>query len=72
MPSLISCDCAWMYASMLDLQGWLDKFDAYRSNELHLSSESYGGHYLPTLALALVDANKQQQDAGRRINFKGD
>eukprot|EP00608_Synchroma_pusillum_P008497 CAMPEP_0198429554 /NCGR_PEP_ID=MMETSP1452-20131203/8168_1 /TAXON_ID=1181717 /ORGANISM="Synchroma pusillum, Strain CCMP3072" /LENGTH=457 /DNA_ID=CAMNT_0044149965 /DNA_START=4 /DNA_END=1377 /DNA_ORIENTATION=- len=47
------------------IQGWLRKFDAYQSNDLYITSESYGGHYMPTLAYEIVT----QDTTG--INFKG-
>ena len=36
----------------------------FKSNSFFLTSESYGGHYLPTLAKSLVDA-------GDVSNFRG-
>jgi carboxypeptidase C (cathepsin A) len=34
------------------------RFPEYSNNSLYLSSESYGGHYIPTLAKVIVDQNK--------------
>ncbi len=45
-----------------------EKFPQYASNPLYISSESYGGHYMPTWASAIVNYNKQNED---QINFKG-
>jgi carboxypeptidase C (cathepsin A) len=42
---------------------FMERFPHFQSNDLYLASESYGGHYLPTLALELV------QDIS--LNFKG-
>jgi cathepsin A (carboxypeptidase C)/serine carboxypeptidase-like clade 2 len=43
--------------------GFLDRFPEYKANEFYITSESYGGHYLPTLAMQLV------QNGG--VNFRG-
>jgi carboxypeptidase C (cathepsin A) len=51
------------------IQAFLTRFPEYASNDLYISSESYGGHYMPTLAKQIVDSNA----AGTNpiINFKG-
>lgn len=36
------------------IRGFLKRFPNFNSTALYLSSESYGGHYLPTLALEIV------------------
>ena len=46
------------------LKGFYDIFPALKSKPLYLTSESYGGHYLPTLAQEIV----KQADLP---NFKG-
>ncbi len=46
------------------IRGFLKKFPNYVNNALYLSSESYGGHYLPTLALNIVKNASE-------LNFKG-
>ena len=87
------------------LARWLDRFPAYRSNDLYLScarhlrmrgaltihpripcvtmpiphlrsplcrAESYGGHYVPMTARALLDHNRRQRSAGLEgINLRG-
>eukprot|EP00611_Tribonema_gayanum_P026394 TRINITY_DN627_c0_g3_i1.p1 TRINITY_DN627_c0_g3~~TRINITY_DN627_c0_g3_i1.p1 ORF type:complete len:544 (-),score=164.92 TRINITY_DN627_c0_g3_i1:674-2152(-) len=54
------------------IRTFLDRYPHLRASELHLSSESYGGHYLPTLAASLVDANAAARANGSdAINFKG-
>eukprot|EP01084_Bolivina_argentea_P106692 190870_1 len=46
--------------------GFLDQFPQYKTNDFYITSESYGGHYMPTLAKYIVDNNKNGA-----INFKG-
>jgi len=46
------------------LKGFLARFPAYQNNSLYITSESYGGHYMPNLATKIVDA-------GDLPNFKG-
>ena len=49
---------------------WLEKFPQYKSNPLFITSESYGGHYMPTWAKEIVEYNKKQPSESK-INFKG-
>ena len=51
------------------IQQFLIRFPQYKSNSLYISSESYGGHYMPTLAKKIVDYNKNA--ANTPLNFKG-
>jgi serine carboxypeptidase-like clade II len=51
------------------IQAFMDRFPEYRQNELYISSESYGGHYMPTLAKQIVDENSAGERP--RLNFKG-
>lgn len=51
------------------IQAFLERFPDYRNNELHISSESYGGHYMPQLAVEIVNQNKNPENAP--LNFKG-
>ena len=51
------------------IQGFLERFPSLRANAFYLSSESYGGHYLPTLAKELVQQNANSANA--KINFHG-
>jgi len=45
--------------------GFLDRYPHLQSLDFWLTSESYGGHYLPTLATEIVEKNKGE------VNFKG-
>jgi serine carboxypeptidase-like clade 2 len=51
------------------LQAFFTRFPEYSSNSLYISSESYGGHYMPTLAKQIVDSNANS--ANKKLNFKG-
>jgi len=54
------------------IQGFLNRFPEYRANDLYISSESYGGHYIPTLAQEIVNQNSQAATTGQKtLNFKG-
>ena len=46
------------------VRGFFDLYSAFTANDFYISSESYGGHYMPTLAKQLVDR-------GGVPNFKG-
>lgn len=48
---------------------WFKKFPSYRSRDLFLTGESYAGHYIPQLAVALLDHNKYSK--GFKFNLKG-
>lgn len=48
---------------------WLDKFPAFKSRGLFLTGESYAGHYIPQLAIALLDHNEHSKDY--KFNIKG-
>ena len=51
------------------VQAFFNRFPQYRSNELYITSESYGGHYMPTLAKEIVD--NQAKGTDPVLNFKG-
>jgi len=51
------------------LLGWMDIFPEFQGRELILSSESYGGHYVPAWAEAVNAYN--DKTTSRKINMKG-
>jgi carboxypeptidase C (cathepsin A) len=54
------------------IQAFLTRFPEYKTNDLYISSESYGGHYMPTLAKQIVDENTAAAASGNPVlNFKG-
>jgi carboxypeptidase C (cathepsin A) len=46
----------------------LERFPQYSKSPLFITSESYGGHYMPTLADEIVNYNEQSEN---KLNFKG-
>ncbi|XP_071708241.1 serine carboxypeptidase-like [Rutidosis leptorrhynchoides] len=51
------------------LQGFFTKHPDYVKNELYITGESYGGHYVPALASRINHRNKNKQ--GIHLNLKG-
>lgn len=51
------------------IRSFFQRFPSYANNSFYLASESYGGHYIPTLADVIVTANAA--NASSVINFKG-
>lgn len=51
------------------IQAFLVRFPQFSKNKMYLTSESYGGHYLPTLAKVIVDKNTAGLDP--KLNFGG-
>ena len=51
------------------IQAFMGRFPEFAKNDLYITSESYGGHYMPTLAKQIVDRNKAGKDPA--LNFKG-
>ncbi len=49
---------------------FIKKFPQYAKSDIYITSESYGGHYMPTWAKQIVEYNKQQPTESK-INFKG-
>jgi carboxypeptidase C (cathepsin A) len=50
---------------------FLDKFPHFNHSSLFITSESYGGHYMPTLANEIINFNDVQEYVQNRLNFKG-
>ncbi|KAJ4952510.1 hypothetical protein NE237_029342 [Protea cynaroides] len=48
---------------------WFDKYPEYKSRDFFLTGESYSGHYIPQLAIALLDHNMHSTDF--KFNIKG-
>ncbi|KAK4352566.1 hypothetical protein RND71_028084 [Anisodus tanguticus] len=48
---------------------WVKKFPEFKSRELYLTGESYAGHYIPQLAVALLDHNEHSPEY--KFNIKG-
>ena len=48
----------------LTIVKFLERFPEYKKNDLYLTSESYGGHYIPELAWEIINDNSD-------INLKG-
>jgi len=51
--------------------GFLEKFPHFKKNKLYITSESYGGHYMPTLAKEIFNYNEQLDDTSLALNFAG-
>eukprot|EP00602_Paraphysomonas_sp_CaronLab_P003485 CAMPEP_0185024182 /NCGR_PEP_ID=MMETSP1103-20130426/7145_1 /TAXON_ID=36769 /ORGANISM="Paraphysomonas bandaiensis, Strain Caron Lab Isolate" /LENGTH=392 /DNA_ID=CAMNT_0027557079 /DNA_START=270 /DNA_END=1448 /DNA_ORIENTATION=+ len=51
--------------------GWLELFPEFQGRELIISGESYGGHYVPAWAGAILDYNEEQTSESDKINFSG-
>lgn len=52
------------------IQQFMNRFPDLRQNKLYITSESYGGHYMPTLAKQIVVSQKNAPEA-EKLNFKG-
>uniref|UniRef100_A0A7N0VIJ6 Carboxypeptidase n=1 Tax=Kalanchoe fedtschenkoi TaxID=63787 RepID=A0A7N0VIJ6_KALFE len=48
---------------------WFKKFPAFKSRDLFLTGESYAGHYIPQLAIELLDHNEHSTNS--KFNIKG-
>merc|ERR1711937_967466 len=49
------------------LLGFLNRFSEFKSNSLYITSESYGGHYMPTLARSLLKSNDVPNFRGVKV-----
>ena len=50
------------------LRSFMTKFPKFSSNDLYISAESYGGHYMPRLALQILHNNNLESST---LKFKG-
>ena len=53
------------------IQGWLQLFPEYSDNKVVISGESYGGHYVPAWANAILDHNENLTAGQSSINMRG-
>ena len=51
--------------------GFIAKFPHFNHSDLYITSESYGGHYMPTWANEIVKYNDAREYPQERLNFKG-
>lgn len=51
------------------IHAFFNRFPEYSNNSMYLTSESYGGHYVPTLAKLVVEENKLKTRP--HLNLKG-
>nr|XP_012466186.1 unnamed protein product [Gossypium raimondii] len=51
------------------MQKWYEKYPVFKSKDLYLAGSSFAGHYVPNLANALLDDNKQSKQS--KFNLKG-
>ncbi|XP_042485175.1 serine carboxypeptidase II-2 [Macadamia integrifolia] len=66
---LINGDKRTAEDSLVFLLKWFDQFPQYIGREFYITGESYGGHYVPQLAQAIV--RYQLATKTDRINLKG-
>lgn len=57
--------------NLATIRGFLAKFPHLKFAPLYITSESYGGHYMPTLAVAIIQYNDALTNSEDRINFQG-
>jgi carboxypeptidase C (cathepsin A) len=50
---------------------FMEKFPHFNKSSLFITSESYGGHYMPTLANEIIKYNDAKEHSCERLNFKG-
>jgi len=72
MPANCSFDDDTTAADNVDfIVNWFAANKNYTDNDFYLSGESYGGIYIPLLALNIVYYNNNQTDASKKLNLKG-
>ena len=57
--------------NLATILAFFDKFPHFNHSKLFITSESYGGHYMPTLANEIINYNDAQTYSPMRINFQG-
>ncbi|KAG2491396.1 hypothetical protein HYH03_010187 [Edaphochlamys debaryana] len=57
--------------SAVFVRRFLDRFPHHRPAPFYVSGESYAGHYVPNLALALVNGNAAAKTEEERVNLQG-
>lgn len=50
---------------------FLKKYPEFSDSPLYITSESYGGHYMPTLAWEIIQYNENVDSDSDKLNFKG-
>ncbi|AKB37439.1 Tyrosine decarboxylase [Methanosarcina siciliae C2J] len=55
----------------LTFQDFLSKHPEYRSCPVYVAGESYGGKYVPNIALKIHTKNRAETDETKKINLKG-
>ncbi|KAF4346706.1 hypothetical protein F8388_024249 [Cannabis sativa] len=53
------------------LNGWFQRFPAFKSHDFYIAGESYAGHYVPQLADLIYKRNKGAGKENSFINLKG-
>ncbi|TYH62786.1 hypothetical protein ES332_D07G143700v1 [Gossypium tomentosum] len=51
------------------MQKWYEKYPVFKSKDLYLAGSSFAGHFVPNLANALLDNNKESKQS--KFNLKG-
>jgi len=57
--------------NLATILAFFTKYPHFNHTALFITSESYGGHYMPTWADAIIKYNDAQQYSQDKINFKG-
>ena len=55
--------------NLATIRGFLTRFPQFAESPLYITSESYGGHYMPTLANEIINYNDATESG--KLNFKG-
>jgi carboxypeptidase C (cathepsin A) len=57
--------------NLATILAFLEKFPHFNHSSLFITSESYGGHYMPTLANEIINYNDAQEYNQDKLNFQG-